>query len=489
MSVPQSLTRQIVPPSPGLTADDVVGLIRTEITEAAEANADIVPITTSPGCDGQPEVNALDGSSEAPDASGLELGLVGPGGQVLPGGGLGGGVPGVGGDVNVGGTCYGADGMATDALCSSDADAAALDADIGALLAVGEEPPEVITSHVIVGFDGGTEPGTRYDGTGTAPSSLGPPPVIVYFTGDGTQLCWSTQGGASVTIDGGIGTVDWQGCVGISPTSLMVYTLTVTSSTGATQSQTVTVAPDGPVIVDSVGNVFMLTESGGMWTAAYLCKVTELPTPAARPVPSGASHIEHVPEEETWPDSYRGYFGSRALDYFLGDSFNIAPLCDWTDKSAQGLPTDMPLVSTANVWDIERDVHIHSGAISLVYIEGASTGYEGTGVDVVALATLDAENWRFYNPDFTYFALGIRPCVVSWGSDAPYVGLADVLTVGGTTASLRILEAGPETAMVGPTWAVQQTVTIPTIGAGGAARVEPTWWKGGTILGGQLSYS
>lgn len=269
MSLRQAVSRQIVSPSPGLTTDDVIAILRTEIVDLAEAEARVVPITSSPGCDGQPIPNPLDGTSEPPDAGGLEVGIVAPGGALLPGGVAGGGVPGVAGDVNVGGRCYDADGMATDALCAGSADQAALDAEIGASVLLADEPPEVIASHVVVGYDGGTYPGPRYTG-GAGPSPAASPAVILSFTASrGGVLEWSTAYAVTVSIDNGVGAVSENGTLTVAPDQTTTYTLTATGENGDVMTATVRVVA-GPVLVDSAGNVFALIEDAGTYTAEYV---------------------------------------------------------------------------------------------------------------------------------------------------------------------------------------------------------------------------
>lgn len=315
-------------------------------------------------------------------------------------------------------------------------------------------------------------------------------PTITTFSYEDGILTWDTSGGnVFLTVLGTGVTTSLEASGTMQALAGTTYTLTVRNQNGIFVTGTVIVPSqaDGLVIVDSVGNVFALTPNGPLWDATW-CGTAAF-FGATVPTHVETAHIEHVPEQETYPDSYRGVLGSQ-WDYFLGDAYNIAPVCDWADVSAQGLPINMPLTDEyEGGWPISAgSLSIGSGEVTLVYHESASTGYEGTSVEgVVALATLDSANWKYYNPDFTTFSLGSRLGVVVWG-ETPFVGLASVLTTGGTTASLRLLEPGPETAMVGPTWAVEQTVTIPDIGSWGVTRVEPTWWRGGSIVANQLFY-
>jgi hypothetical protein len=65
--------------------------------------------------------------------------------------------------------------------------------------------------------------------------------------GQSSTLSWTTNGGSSVTIDNGIGTVAANGSTSVSPNATTKYTLTVTSADGrsVTSPITITVTPAG----------------------------------------------------------------------------------------------------------------------------------------------------------------------------------------------------------------------------------------------------
>ena len=87
-----------------------------------------------------------------------------------------------------------------------------------------------------------------------------------------------------------------------------------------------------------------------------------------------------------------------------------------------------------------------------------------------------------YAPPATTLTLGehVRGCLVTWGTDAPYCAVVDVLTVGSVTATCRLLEANGSDGV-----AIEQEVTVPV---GVANRGEPTFWRAGWVTAGSLAY-
>lgn len=471
----------VVPVSPARGVGAIVTAIKTDIKDAVEEGRELRVQMVGAGC---PEdvVNPLDGSSPAPDGGGLEVGSVVTG--------IGGGVSGVSGDLSVGATCYDGDGRGgATATCPERGGGFSVAPETsfgasGALAVVAGPEAGSVMAHVVAGYESGVAPGGRYEG-GEIPSMLGP--IILGFVWESGELRWDTLGGASASIDEGIGAVALSGTYGVGPAVTTTYTLTVTGSDGSTATASVTVMPDGLVLVDSVGNIFLMAESAGTWTAAYMGLVSELPTPHPPPWPSGTvGYIERIPEYETeperYPDNWRGVIGGGQVPYTLGDAWNIAPVADYANASPTGAIADLPKTSTAAVWDTDLAVEPHTGLLYLVYREFGMEGYQGNPGNITVLATLDASNWYYGNVDILELPVS-RLCAVSWGDNDPYCGVVDVLTTGSTTAALRLLEAG-----VGDNWAIEQTVTVPDVGVGGTARVEPTWWRGGRLAGGSLTY-
>lgn len=319
----------------------------------------------------------------------------------------------------------------------------------------------------------------------------GSPTITTFSYSDGV-LTWDTSGG-NVFLDS-TGALSLSGYSLGSATGTMqavagtTYTLTVRNQNGVLVTGTAIVPSqaDGLVIVDSVGNVYAMTEAGGVWTAAW-CGTAPFFQAVAPTYSATGTYIEPIPEEPALT-GYRGYWAGETLEYIpTGDCYNIIPTCDWGTVAATGLPADCADEATdSDGWSICRgDVSIHTGMCGLVYHEFSNNAYDGTGLNrgVLVLGATENTNWRLYDPNWLKYSIGTRMCVVVWGSDDPYVGLADVLTSGGTTAALRLLEAG-----VDNNWAEEQSVTIPDIGSWGVARVEPTWWIGAVIQGSRLYY-
>lgn len=109
--------------------------------------------------------------------------------------------------------------------------------------------------------------------------------------------------------------------------------------------------------------------------------------------------------------------------------------------------------------------------------------YNPPGAATVIVIRRGAVAWPTgYSPPATSLTLGehVRGCMVTWGTDAPYAAVVDVLTAGGTTTTCRLLEANGSDGV-----AIEQSVTVPV---GVANRAEPTFWRAGWILAGALTY-
>jgi len=107
--------------------------------------------------------------------------------------------------------------------------------------------PTATTTYTLVatGTDGKPVNGTAVVAVtgGTVPRVLqfGLNPATINIGGQ-SQLCWQVENGDTVSISGGIGTVDATGCRTVNPTVTTTYVLTATNSTGSiTASATLTV--------------------------------------------------------------------------------------------------------------------------------------------------------------------------------------------------------------------------------------------------------
>jgi hypothetical protein len=313
------------------------------------------------------------------------------------------------------------------------------------------------------------------------------PPTITTFSYADGVLTWDTSGGVAFLTSSTTGET-WS----VEPSGTMqalagtTYTLTVRNKDGIITTGTAIVPgqADGLVIVDSVGNVYAITPNGPLWDAAW-CGTA--PFFGASVPTAGSSLGGYIKRVDEYPsvDGWRGVLDSLDLNYSIGDAWNAVPATDYGDLTAQGDPANLVQDEDGPwTWTTARsDISIGTGLCWIAYREFGEDGYEGAGGQLVSiLGSLDFDDWRYYDANILDLSLGARLCVVAW-SEAPYVGLVDVLTVGGTTANLKILEAG-----VDPNWAINQSVTVPDIGSWGVTRVEPTWWRGGSILGNQLFY-
>lgn len=81
--------------------------------------------------------------------------------------------------------------------------------------------------------------------------------------GQTSMLTWSSQSAASVTIQPGIGAVNLNGSIGVTPSQTTTYTATATDAAGHTQSATavVTVAPPGDLKASIKHIIFFVQEN------------------------------------------------------------------------------------------------------------------------------------------------------------------------------------------------------------------------------------
>src|SRR5208337_2345194 len=91
-----------------------------------------------------------------------------------------------------------------------------------------------------------------------------------------SQLCWQVNGASSISINNGVGSVQANACMTVSPQTTTTYVLTATNATGQTQaSVTVNVGQTmitsftaSPEFVTSQGNPVVLS-----WTTTNATSV------------------------------------------------------------------------------------------------------------------------------------------------------------------------------------------------------------------------
>lgn len=124
----------------------------------------------------------------------------------------------------------------------------------------------------------GTVTGSAVTTVNSAPlSPVGTPPVIREFSnnpatinsGDSSVLFWSVTGATSVSIDQGIGRVDFVGIRVISPTISTVYTISAINPAGTVSRSAVTIVssaplPPAPIALSGINVGVVQSESGSM---------------------------------------------------------------------------------------------------------------------------------------------------------------------------------------------------------------------------------
>jgi hypothetical protein len=121
---------------------------------------------------------------------------------------------------------------------------------------------------ILVRRSGGTAP----QPAPTASLSVSPTSITA---GQSALLSWSTSGAASVTIDGGVGTVPASGTASVTPSTTTTYTLVASNPAGSTtRTASVTVQPAGggpppPGTPGKVTFVTLDTKTSGDWKGAY----------------------------------------------------------------------------------------------------------------------------------------------------------------------------------------------------------------------------
>ena len=495
--IPQTVTTPPTAPSPPLDAGSVVDALRSEMSEAVAEGRELRVQTRAAGC-GSDVVNPLDGSSSAPDGSGLELGLVGEGE-------LSGGVGGVSGDLNVGALCHDGDGRGgATATCPDRGGGFAADPETsfgatGALPTVAGPEPRVVTAHVVAGYSGGIAPGGRYEG-GTMPSSLGPMILGFFYDAATGLLTWDTSGGVSATISG-IGTVALSGSVLASPGT---YTLTVTGADGSTTTATVTVPADVRVVlVDSVGNVYGLSESGGVWTTEWESTVATYGNPL--PAPKMDVQPYHVALSGDPPYNYGwgSYVDYLSATYRLNSSPKDNPLPQpWPVAELDFLATS-PLrvagVQTSPAWDTTV-IPTGSAANPMMLLtidyndieniglaDPLQYGYFGPNVFKRVRAVSLQDSATDDSRDLTDHDM--HHCLVTWPV-SPWNACVAVRTGQAITSlNLRLIDCAWSSGaadIIG--WSGDIAVAAPP--AGGNAWADPVWFRGATVSrAGVLTYT
>lgn len=474
----------VVPPSPARGVGAIVTAIKTDIRYAVEEGREFRVQTVSAGCPDD-AVNPLDGSSPAPDAGGLEIGSVVTG--------IGDGVAGVSGDLAVGATCYDGDGRGgATATCPERGGGFSVAPETsfgasGALAVVAGPEAAVVTAHVVAGYESGVEPGGRYEG-GTMPSAFGPVVLGFSYDPDTGLVTWDTSGGVSASI-GGVGAVALSGSMSLPAGA---YTLTVTGTDGSTVTATATVpvAPVRTVLVDSVGNVYLLTESGGTWSATWYSTTSALG--AALPVPK--AEVDVFIELDGGP-TYKGWLNVDGADKdFWGPA---------VDEAAHIPETDVGASATGDVANARvRTGGVISGPALGWDVALKATGSATKAADVIALGYVEAPDpippgfYGYSGPatDRGVYLIDTTPGIsmAAWGSiltaahhcivgfpAAPWHVFVEVRQDGSSVALHAFTADAITSGGVSLSFGAMSDVTAPPVD--GNTWVDPVWFRGGTL--------
>ena len=147
------------------------------------------------------------------------------------------------------------------------------------LAGIKEVSPATSTVYTLTATNSaGTVTGSAVTNVNSAPlPPAGMPPVIKEFSsnpsavdsGSPSVLFWNVTGATSVSIDQGIGRVDFTGIKVISPATSTVYTLTATNSAGTATGSAVTTVnsaplPPAPIALNGINVGVVPGESGSM---------------------------------------------------------------------------------------------------------------------------------------------------------------------------------------------------------------------------------
>ncbi len=206
-------------------------------------------------------------------------------------------------------------------------------------------------------------------------TSEGPPIVDFYAAnpasvslGGASTLSWSTTGGATASIDHGVGPVTTSGSVVVYPNVTTTYTLTVTGPGGATVSRVQVIVTPVPLQGEVAGTVVTVVSAPGLFGAYYRTAV-QLSNPSGS---LAFGRLVYHPKERT---------GS------VGDSF-----VRYTLQARQTLefPNVLGLIGTSGSGSL--DIVPEGGAVPVVrarvYNDGGSLGT--TGVTEYGLPPADA---------------------------------------------------------------------------------------------------